>query len=171
MRGIFIGRFQPFHKGHLSIIEEALGVVDELVIGIGSAESSFTEKDPFTAGERIEMLRAVIRKRYWQDRIILVPIRDVNRYSIWVSHVVSLSPRIDVVFSNNPLTVTLFKEAGYKVTSTKLVERENYSGIGIRKRIAEGVEWEHLVPEPVSSVILSLEGDKRIKNLMKRGGI
>ncbi|MEM2947357.1 MAG: adenylyltransferase/cytidyltransferase family protein, partial [Candidatus Bathyarchaeia archaeon] len=36
-RGLFVGRFQPFHKGHLSVIEDILKEVDELVIVVGSA--------------------------------------------------------------------------------------------------------------------------------------
>ncbi|MEM3766696.1 MAG: adenylyltransferase/cytidyltransferase family protein, partial [Candidatus Bathyarchaeia archaeon] len=31
-RGLFVGRFQPFHKGHLHVIKEILSEVDELVI-------------------------------------------------------------------------------------------------------------------------------------------
>ncbi|HIQ38838.1 MAG TPA: nicotinamide-nucleotide adenylyltransferase, partial [Methanothermococcus okinawensis] len=56
MRGFLIGRWQPFHKGHLSIIEEISKEVDELIIGIGSAQKSHTLNDPFTAGERIMMI-------------------------------------------------------------------------------------------------------------------
>lgn len=169
MRGIFIGRFQPLHKGHVSIIEAALEEVDELVIGIGSAELSFTPKDPFTAGERMEMLMALVKERVWQDRIVMIPIRDVNRYSIWVSHVASLCPGIDVVFSNNPLTVRLFEEAGYEVRSTKLVERDNYAGIRVRERIRDEESWEELLPGPVKKVLEDLGGVRRIKELMTRG--
>ena len=36
-RAFYIGRFQPFHKGHLKVISQIAREVDELVIGIGSA--------------------------------------------------------------------------------------------------------------------------------------
>ena len=101
MRGLFVGRFQPLHLGHVSIIEKALEQVEELVIGIGSAECSYTTKDPFTAGERIEMILRASEELGWKKKIIPIPIRDVNRYSIWVSHVVSLCPDFDIVFSKN----------------------------------------------------------------------
>lgn len=169
MRGLFIGRFQPLHLGHVSIMEAALQGVGELVVGIGSAECSHLPRDPFTAGERIEMVNALSRQRGWNDRVIPVPIRDVNRYSIWVSHVLSLCPRIDVVFSNNPLTIRLFSEAGYEVRSTKLVDRHELSGAGIRDRIASEGEWEHLVPEPVLELLKELKGPERIKELIGSG--
>ena len=55
-RGLLIGRMQPVHNGHIDIIKETLKEVDELIIGIGSAQLSHTLKDPFTAGERLLML-------------------------------------------------------------------------------------------------------------------
>ena len=55
-RGLLIGRMQPVHNGHIQIIEKTLNFVDEVVIGIGSAQLSHELKDPFTAGERIMMM-------------------------------------------------------------------------------------------------------------------
>lgn len=169
MRGLFIGRFQPFHNGHLTIVEAALEEVEELVIGIGSAERSFTKSDPLTSGERYGILREIMKDRSWNDRVMIVPIRDVNRYSIWVSHVASLCPEIDLVFSNNPLTVRLFRESGYEIRSTRLVDRDNFSGESIRTRIGSGQEWEHLVPEAAVRSIKEKGYDDRIRNLMNSG--
>lgn len=45
-RGLFVGRFQPFHLGHLEAIKDTLGEVDELVIVIGSAQYSHDVDDP-----------------------------------------------------------------------------------------------------------------------------
>jgi nicotinamide-nucleotide adenylyltransferase len=165
MRGLFIGRFQPLHMGHVSIIEKALEQVDELIIGIGSAECSYTEKDPFTAGERMDMILDASDELGWGSRIISVPIRDVNRYSIWVSHVVSMCPEFEIVFSNNPLTVRLFKDAGYRVRSTKLVDREHFSGTSIRKKMVKGEVWEDHVPTSTSELIVKIGGIRRIMEI------
>jgi len=54
--GLFIGRFQPFHLGHLSDIKDALKEVDELVIAIGSSQHSGTKENPFSTEERIKMI-------------------------------------------------------------------------------------------------------------------
>ena len=146
-------------------METALEEVENLVLGIGSAELSYTSKDPFTAGERMEMLLLAADNKGWSDRLLPVPIRDVNRYSIWVKHVVSLCPDFDLVFSNNPLTVRLFSDAGYEVRSTKLVDRERYSGTAIRKMILEGTSWKELVPPSTSEFIESIDGVRRLKEI------
>ena len=53
MHGLLIGRFQPFHLGHLNAVEYALKNVDILWIVVGSADKSHEYRNPFTAGERI----------------------------------------------------------------------------------------------------------------------
>ena len=47
VRGILIGRMQPIHKGHIQVIKKILEEVDEIIIGIGSAQLSHELKDPF----------------------------------------------------------------------------------------------------------------------------
>ena len=37
-RGLYVGRFQPFHLGHLGAVKSILEDVEELVIVIGSAQ-------------------------------------------------------------------------------------------------------------------------------------
>ena len=51
MNGLLIGRFQPFHFGHLEAIRFGLSKVDKLFIGIGSSNKSHQERNPFTADE------------------------------------------------------------------------------------------------------------------------
>ena len=53
VRGLLVGRLQPIHDGHMDVISRILAEVDEVIIGIGSAQLSHTLKDPFTAGERM----------------------------------------------------------------------------------------------------------------------
>jgi len=48
--GLIIGRFQPFHKGHLHAIEHALKEVDELIIAVGSSQYVNTEDNPWRKG-------------------------------------------------------------------------------------------------------------------------
>lgn len=163
MRGLVTGRFQPFHKGHLSAIREVLGKCEELVIVIGSAEESHTSRNPLTASERFQMILSSLEPDE-RARVHIVPVRDINRYSLWVEHVESYVPPFDVVFSNNALTRSLFSEAGYSVEGTKAYSPGKYSGVEIRARIADGRKWEHLVPGPVVSIIESLDLRKRLRD-------
>ncbi|WP_243678243.1 adenylyltransferase/cytidyltransferase family protein [Vulcanisaeta distributa] len=46
VRALFVGRFQPLHRGgHEEVIKWLLGRHDELVIAIGSANESFTPRN------------------------------------------------------------------------------------------------------------------------------
>ncbi|MFA5312994.1 MAG: nicotinamide-nucleotide adenylyltransferase [Methanomassiliicoccales archaeon] len=161
---LLLGRFQPFHKGHLEVVKEIAKDCDDLIIGIGSAQYSHTLDNPFTAGERHLMISRALREE-GLDSYFLVPIVDINRYAIWVSHVVSMVPPFQRVYTNNPLTRRLFEESGYEVSSSPLFNRELYSGTEIRRRIASGGEWKHLVPDAVASVIEEIDGARRLQGL------
>ncbi|HEC95998.1 MAG TPA: nicotinamide-nucleotide adenylyltransferase, partial [Euryarchaeota archaeon] len=117
MRALYVGRFQPFHRGHIHNVKKILEENDELIIGIGSAQYSHTLKNPFTCGERIEMIRRTIDDL---SRVIIIPITDLHIHALWVRHVCNIVPKFDVVYSNEPLTVRLFKEEGFLVKSLPL---------------------------------------------------
>ena len=61
-RGVFVGRFQPFHLGHLKAVKDILGEVDELVIVVGSSQYSHEIDNPFTTGERITMIKRALEE-------------------------------------------------------------------------------------------------------------
>lgn len=42
MRGLFPGRFQPFHRGHRRFVERIAEEADEVIVGIGSVQASHT---------------------------------------------------------------------------------------------------------------------------------
>jgi bifunctional NMN adenylyltransferase/nudix hydrolase len=53
---VYIGRFQPFHNGHLKVALRGLELADTLVFGIGSSNEPRTTRNPFTYMERVEMI-------------------------------------------------------------------------------------------------------------------
>lgn len=162
-RGFYIGRFQPFHEGHHAMVERISEEVDELVVGIGSADQSHTVRNPFTAGERIMMITKTLVDL---DLVTYaVPIEDLNRNSVWVSHVQSMSPRFEIAFSNNPLVVRLFEEAGIEVRQSPMYHREEFEGTEVRQRIAADGDWESLVPEAVVGVLEEIDGVERIQQI------
>ncbi|MCX8169894.1 MAG: nicotinamide-nucleotide adenylyltransferase, partial [Candidatus Methanomethyliaceae archaeon] len=113
MRGLIIGRYQPFHKGHLEVVKCVLKEVDDLIIGIGSAQISHTLENPFTAGERITMISEALKEEGLRERCYyIIPIPDIWNNSLWVRHVIALTPSFDVVYTGNPLARRLFMEEG-----------------------------------------------------------
>ena len=168
-RAFYIGRFQPFHWGHHKVISEIAKEVDELIIGIGSAQMSHTPENPFTAGERIMMIA-----RSLEDldlNYYVIPIPDIYRNAVWVSHVVSMTPPFSRAYSNNPLVSRLFIERGFEVKYSPMYNREAYSGTEIRRRILAGEKWEQLVPKAVVEVIDEIKGVERLKAVSRKGDI
>jgi nicotinamide-nucleotide adenylyltransferase len=166
MRAFIVGRFQPFHKGHLEVIKEILKTNRSLIIGIGSAQYSHTLKDPFTAGERHLMISTSLEREKIFD-FYLVPIEDVNSNPLWVAHVESLTPKFNRVYSNNPLVKRLFTEKGYEVNSLELINRSNWSGTRIREKMLRDDSWKADVPDAVRDIIEEIDGVRRIRDLSK----
>jgi nicotinamide-nucleotide adenylyltransferase len=164
-RGFYIGRFQPYHNGHQSVLEGIAKKVDEIVIGVGSAQLSHEKDNPFTAGERVLMITRALAAL--DCPIYVIPIEDINRNALWVAHVRSMAPPFDHIYSSNPLVVQLFKEAGMAVEPTVMYERESLSGTGIRRRIVAGEPWEHLVPPDVVRVIREIGGVGRLLQIAR----
>ena len=72
---VFIGRFQPFHHGHLAVILEGLERADHMVVLVGSASSPRCHRNPFTFDERSKMIRESIPS-HLRDRIRIKPLED-----------------------------------------------------------------------------------------------
>ena len=145
----------------MSVVRDALKKVDDLIIVIGSAEDSHTDKNPFTAGERFQMLLSSLIPEE-RKRVLIIPVRDVNRYSVWVNHIESYVPPFDIVSANSDLTRSLFRQAGYEVATTKVYNPEEYSATEIRRRIVAGEKWKHLVPQPVGQMLEALDVKQRL---------
>ncbi len=170
-RALFPGRFQPFHKGHLSVVEELLREYDEVVIVIGSAQEGFTCRNPFTAGERLEMIDDVLRSQgFGRDRYWLIPVPDLYKPLAWTTYVLGMVPHVDVVVSGNPHTASIYRWMGYSVLEPKMYGDGRYNGTHIRSLIArDDPSWKELVPDKVVEYIYSLDGVERIKKICGGG--
>jgi nicotinamide-nucleotide adenylyltransferase len=167
-RGLYVGRFQPFHLGHLGAIRDILEEVEELVVVIGSAQYSHNLNNPFTAGERLTMIRRALEEAKIDcSRVWIVPVPDVHLHMMWVSAVEGYTPKFDVVYSNESLTKRLFMEAGYNVKPIRFHERKLYSSTEVRERMLRDESWEKLVPRSVAAFIREIDGINRLRDLTK----
>lgn len=171
MRGILIGRFQPFHRGHVYVIKKIQSAVDEIIICIGSAQESHSRDNPFTAGERVMMIKKSLYENGIKKNYYILPIADVNNNSLWVSHIRSLTPPFSKVYSGNTLVKRLFKEKGTEVDTPPMYNRKEFSGTEIRRRMLNGEPWEEFVPKAVIDVIEEVGGIERIRDLAKNDKI
>ncbi len=168
MRALFIGRFQPFHAGHLAVLEtiRQRHPHHSVLLGIGSAQASYTWENPFTAGERAEMIGAAISAA-GLDRIEWVPIPDIHQHALWVAHVRALVPAFERVVTNNPLTAELFGRDGVAVEATEWVDRARLEGRAIRERLAEGRPVTDRVPKAVADWLESHRAGERLRMLRR----
>jgi nicotinamide-nucleotide adenylyltransferase len=165
-RGLYVGRFQPFHLGHLNAIKEVLKEVEELVIVIGSAQYSHNVSNPFTAGERLVMIRRALQEaKVDYSQVWVVPVPDVHLHMLWVAALEGYTPQFNVVYSNEPLTRRLFTEAGYKVKSIRFFERKIYTSTLIREKMVKNESWTTLVPKSVADFIAEIDGVNRLRDL------
>lgn len=166
VRGILIGRMQPVHNGHMEVVKQILSEVDEIIIGIGSAQLSHELKDPFTAGERIVMMKqALADSSVDPSRYYIIPMQDINFNALWVAHVKMITPPFSIVYSGNPLVKQLFSEEDYEVRQPPLYDRLHLSGSEVRRRILNDEDWRELVPKATQDLLAEINGIERLKNL------
>lgn len=146
---LFIGRFQPFHKGHLFALRYIAARSARVYIAIGSAQEKKTEKNPFSARERKEMMRAVLATEKLAKKCKLFLLPDIPDDGKWVAHLDARVPRYDACYSNNALVIRLMRAAGKEVARVPLLARKKYRGKLVRERMRAGKEWKSRVPEAV----------------------
>ena len=76
-------------------------------------------------------------------------------------------PPFDVVYTSHPLVIRLFTEAGFRVESPPMYQRQELSGTAIRQKMLEGDEWKQYVPEAAGLVIESVGGVERIRDISR----
>jgi len=167
--GLFVGRFQPFHNGHLEAVKYALRKIDYLYIVVGSAQKSHERDNPFTAGERIMMIKAALNEAGVDaSRWMLIPVQDADSHSVWTATLRSTVPKFDIVFSNDTLTIRLLKEEGTNVIPIPYLNRKEYSATNVRARILERKDWETLVPPAVDRIVKELDGVGRVRSMISK---
>ena len=132
---IVLGRFQPFHNGHASLVKAAAqhaGADGTLVVAIGSAQAEWEPKNPWTAEEREAMIRA------WAGdeniELDVVRIEDINDAPRWVEHATTHHGK-GILVTSDESTAELYEESGWTVTRVDLSQRETFEGWRVRQTV------------------------------------
>ncbi len=122
---IYIGRFQPIHKAHIDIIEQALLISDTVIISVGSAHRPKTIKNPWTAQERIEMIKTALLEHFnpetnkdWYDsdnnlfdRVKFIQVRDhMYNNTRWATETYSKALQVGATQDKSTCLVGCFKD-------------------------------------------------------------
>ena len=164
MDGLLIGRFQPFHLGHLEALRFALSKVENLWVGLGSSNTPAQKNNPFSAEERQEMILSSIDNSM-KDKISIYFIPDLDNHVKWIEKIDTIVPKFDIVFSNDELTNHLYSKRDVQVIKIPFHERNVLSGTNIRDLIISDQKWTDLVPEGTKNFLINSNAKERLKNL------
>lgn len=94
---LFIGRWQPFHEGHKKLIQTVLDEGKNVCVAIRDTEIS--DKNPYTAGERKNMITRAFAGNSHVRVIIIPDIEDVvyGRDVGWGIREIRLDPNTEAI--------------------------------------------------------------------------
>lgn len=167
----FTGRFQPFHAGHLEMVQTALRLARRVLIGVtnpdptntrahaASAHRHRADANPLGYEERAAMITAALaRDGIPAERFQITPF-PLDTPTEWSSLLPPATPQLVRVFSDwEREKVRRFTDAGYPVIVLEGDPTSRISGSDIRRHIACGDAWEHWVPPGARELVAHLRG-------------
>ena len=164
MNGLLIGRFQPFHLGHLEALQFALSKVDKLWVGLGSSNKPVQKNNPFSAEERKQMILSSINNSM-KEKISIYFIPDLDNHVKWIEKIDTIVPKFDIIFSNDELTKHLYSKRSVQVIPIPFLNRNTLSGTNIRDLIISDQKWDNLVPQGTRNFLKNTSAKEHLKNL------
>ena len=163
-----MGRFQPFHLGHLDLVKQILNECDEVVIAITSSQFNYLEKDPFTAGERIEMIHNSLKESSIDlNKCFVIAIENQPNISTWASYLTTSLPKFDKVYSGNEYVSMLLSDSGITVSNPAFLNRDDYNATKIRSMIINDENWKGSVPNAVFEFLNKINAKNRLSVISK----
>lgn len=153
---LIIGRFQPFHLGHLTLVKSVIDAGEFALIVIGSNQISRTKENPLTASERENLIKAALTEaNIPKTSYKVLNIADINDNNRWVSYLRKILPNFNKVYTGTDYVQELFKQDG-KHPLGEFPFLENISGTKIRQLIRnKNNDWQKLVSPATAQLILN----------------
>lgn len=171
---LFVGRFQPFHKGHLDVVQQILKENERVIIAIGSAEKNYLSDNPLTAGERFQLIEESLKAaKIPAEKYCIIPVRNVNNYALWVNHLNIYIPPYDKVYTGSKIVKACYEGKYYRPheegkNGPKMVELKRIlpiSATKVRMAILKNKKWQTLVPPAVAKLLEKWHIHKRLDDI------
>ena len=165
---LVIGRFQPFHLGHLEVIKRYAAQGYFVKIVVGSIKCKKGLRDPFSMEERDDMIRLALDELSIK-RFALYYLPDETDDMVWVDLLLTMVGRVDVLFSGNPWVTSLLENKGFEVHSYD----ESKNRFGDISATAIRDEWlekgsSRGLPESVFHYLKGISAHERLKELKEK---
>lgn len=159
--GVYWGRFNPPHNGHLKVIKKISGEVDKLIVAIGAAEIKNTKRNPFDGKEKKKMMEAYLKELgIYNKKVAVISIPDGKSFSSAVKNLFELCGNFDVLYTDKE---TIIRMVQNRVKVRRIHRTGDISSTKIRDAIANDQKWEHLTGTSVATLIKKFDGIQRIK--------
>lgn len=145
LKAVFIGRFQPFHNGHLSVVKK-MSQKYRLLIVIGSTNRKSGE-NPFSSRLRQRMIHAALTEAGIKD-VVVIPMPDTRDDKLWAKKFLRLTKNPDLVVTGNPWVMRCLKSSGVRFLKIKEKGRK-ITATKIRAAMHAGKPWKQMVPRAV----------------------
>ena len=163
MNGLLVGRFQPFHIGHVEAIRFALVRCESLWLCIGSSNAKLEARNPFSASERKEMIELSLPDDLL-SRVQIYEIPDFDDHEKWMKAIDAIVPDYDIVYTNDTQSAQIFLEHDKDIVGINFVDRQYLEGSKIRPLIASGNDLRLLVPDGTLQVLEKIGAKVRLSS-------
>ena len=179
-QGVIHGRFQVLHNDHLKYLLAGKALCKHLVIGVTNPDPSRIKQEaadpnrssrlanPLTYYERYRLVRAAMTEAGCGTKevsVVPLPIHDPEYYRYYV-------PTESVFFLSiyddwGRQKMKYFESLNLKVHVLREVqpEEKGISGSDVRRSMAAGRPWEHMVPAAVASLLLEWNLPERLRSM------
>lgn len=168
---LYLGRFQPFHLGHLDAITQILADgIDTIIIGIGSSQEELTKTNPFSFEERKEMIQRALLGSNFNFEICSIP--DFVSNQDWIDYIIDELPHFDFVYSGNTIVQICFEESSASKEFRSLDIVSVVKGSKIRNNIELGNDnWSSSIPIPVLQYLQEIDGVKKLQKISDQNNV
>ncbi len=164
-------RTQPPHIGHISMLEAACSMADEVIIGIGSA-NIINAQNPYYSIEREMMLRRSLEDKDISNyRFIHMP--DFNDDRDWLDYILKYSGfnNTTKVVSGNLWVEEVFGQKGYRTIKPEEIIKNNLIDISATKLremiINDDMNWKNYAASGTIHYFERFGGKNRIAKFYK----
>ena len=182
---VVLGRFQPLHLGHTSLIEAAEkwrlenSAESQLVLCIGSSNKPESMTNPWNYNEREEMIRTWLKNEQGFGNVKIVSIPDIDNPPMWVSHAEKYHGKNGSFFTSDSFSAELYSKAGWNVVKFPLEKRDQYEGWRVRATalMLSTINDDEAIktvlslslPESTIDYLIKIDGFRRLAFLVEGG--